>query len=272
MKPGDLETRIRELWNFDDPDASATVFQQEADHASDADEVAIWMTQVARAHGLVGRYHEAHALLDTIATDGLAAHAQARVAIERGRVLNSSGSPDAAAGYFEAAAESSRRAQLDGLTVDALHMTAIVLTQTDGPAAATTANLVALEFAESSPDPAATRWLPSLLNNLGWNRHEAGDYEPALECFERALAVRRDQDSSPTEVLIAEWAVARTLRSLDRCEEALWIQLRLATEPLGVEDGYVAEEIAACLNALGRTDEAAPWAARAAALLNPASD
>jgi tetratricopeptide (TPR) repeat protein len=145
-------------------------------------------------------------------------------------------------------------------------MTAIVLGQIKGPEAAADLTAAALGYAEASADPNASRWVPSLLNNLGWSKHDLDDFEGALDCFERALAARRAQESSPTEILIAEWSIARTLRSLDRLDEALAIQLRLATEPAGAEDGYVAEEIAACLTSLGRPNEAAPWAHRAEAL------
>ena len=54
----------------------------------------------------------------------------------------------------------------------------------------------ALELAEASEDERAQRWRASLLNNLGWARHDGGDYEAALSLFERALAER--QKRGPT--------------------------------------------------------------------------
>ncbi len=48
-----------------------------------------------------------------------------------------------------------------------------------------------MELARSSPDPVARRWVGSLANNMGWARHDAGDYDGALARFELALEERR---------------------------------------------------------------------------------
>ena len=48
----------------------------------------------------------------------------------------------------------------------------------------------AMELARSSSDPDAQRWIASLANNMGWARHDAGDYVEALELFRIALAER----------------------------------------------------------------------------------
>jgi hypothetical protein len=63
--------------------------------------------------------------------------------------------------------------------------------------------------------------------------------------------------------------VARCLRSLGRHEEALARQQRLLAEHrrAGSSDGYINEEIAENLLALGRADEARPQFAAAAQLL-----
>jgi hypothetical protein len=63
--------------------------------------------------------------------------------------------------------------------------------------------------------------------------------------------------------------VARALRSLDRVEEALSKQLMLKTEleSAGENDGFVFEEIAECLLALKRLDEARPHFSKAYELL-----
>ncbi len=91
-----------------------------------------------------------------------------------------------------------------------------------------------------------------------------GDHEQALATFQKATASRR-AEGNPALVRIAVWAEARTLRSLGRIEEALALQKELLREcdALGEQDGYVYEEIAECLTALGRTDEARPYFARA---------
>jgi hypothetical protein len=55
--------------------------------------------------------------------------------------------------------------------------------------------------------------------------------------------------------------VARTLRSLDRIEEALSRQMTLKDEfdSAGEGDGYVFEEIGECLLALDRLEQARPY-------------
>jgi tetratricopeptide (TPR) repeat protein len=64
---------------------------------------------------------------------------------------------------------------------------------------------------------------------------------------------------------IATWSVARCLRSLQRHDEALSMQRELEHEwqEAGGVDGYVFEEIAEILDALGRRPEAACYYRRA---------
>ena len=116
----------------------------------------------------------------------------------------------------------------------------------------------ALELAEASEDERAQRWRASLLNNLGWARHDGGDYEAALSLFERALferALAERQKRGPNrETRIARWCVARCLRSLGRLEEALAQQRELLAEEeaFGETAGFTWEEIGECLLALDR--------------------
>ncbi|MBZ0304515.1 MAG: tetratricopeptide repeat protein, partial [Anaerolineae bacterium] len=74
---------------------------------------------------------------------------------------------------------------------------------------------------------------------MGWTYHDQGNYEKALEMFQQALIFR---EGNPRQIQIARWCIARTLRSLNRVEEALAIQ-----RELNPEDGFVVEEIAECL-------------------------
>ena len=71
-------------------------------------------------------------------------------------------------------------------------------------------------------------------------------------------------------IRIAKWSVARTLRSLDRVEEALTIQQELLEEwqRAGESSGYVHEELGECLLELKRGAEAAPHFASAHELLS----
>ena len=113
----------------------------------------------------------------------------------------------------------------DFYAVDAIHMLAIIAE----PASALTLNLQAIQLAESSGQEKARNWLGSLYNNMGWTYHDMGEYESALKIFEKAEAFRRSK-GSVNEIRIAIWCVARTLRSLNRVEEALSKQMALNAE------------------------------------------
>jgi tetratricopeptide (TPR) repeat protein len=138
-----------------------------------------------------------------------------------------------------------------GLALDALHMQAIAAGATDGPAAARAVDEQALAEIEATEDPQVRRWLGSILNNLGWDLHDSGEPERALTGFERAVEIRAEADDHPAWV-VARWCVGRTLRTLGRYDEALALMEELAADPVGAEDDYVAEEIAANREALGR--------------------
>ena len=121
-----------------------------------------------------------------------------------------------------------------------------------------------MEAAEASEDPRAREWLGPLYNNTGWTYHDAGEYEKALELFEKGLAWRQERDNQQT-TRIAKWTVGRAKRSLGRTEDALAIQQSLLEEHEAAvtSDGFVFEEVAECLFALGRPDEARPHFGRA---------
>src|SRR3954447_18015347 len=112
-------TDPRELWNFDDPAGSEQRFRAAAETAEGTDRLVL-LTQVARALGLQERYDEGHAVLDHLAVDD--PEVDTRAALERGRLLRSSGDVDAARPHFEAAAAAARESGLEALHVDALHM------------------------------------------------------------------------------------------------------------------------------------------------------
>lgn len=272
VEAAQLEAAVRETWDFGNASASYAAMTAQADAAPPGSaERAIWQTQAARALGLQEKFDEANHLLDQInatveAIDDEPArrHARARIAIERGRAINSAGDPAAARPCFEQAlSEAQASGSLAGLEVDAMHMLAIAA---DSPEDSLRWDQQALALAESSSDAEARRWRGSLLNNLGWDHHDAGRFEDALECFERALDVRREgTDAEATH--IAAWAVARALRSLGRADEALARQRALAATREGADDGYVHEEIGECLRELGRAEEAQAAFARARALL-----
>lgn len=263
---------IASLWNFSDPAASEQRFREALageEAARDAGLRAELLTQVARAQGLQRRFDDARATLDSageIAGDR-ACRASVRLHLETGRLLNSSRSADRGEQEFTRALHAAEEINEDGLAVDAMHMLAIIAPDTD---AALRWNLKALGLAESSDQLAARKWLPSLLNNIGWTHHDAGRFEEALATFRRAQAELEANHDKPVETRIARWAVARAMRSIGRCEEALAIHQSLLEEyqKVNAPDGYVREEIGECLLALGRAEEARSHFAAAHKLLS----
>jgi tetratricopeptide (TPR) repeat protein len=259
---------IDRLWDFGDPAASEARFRALAPSLVDRPEPAAeLLTQIARAQGLQRRFEEAAATLDRVAValePGGPPRLRARYLLERGRLENSAGRPELASPRFAEAFDVAEAAGEDALAVDAAHMLGI--SEPPGPALAWT--LRALELAERSEQPAARAWRASLLNNIGWARHDAGEHEAALGCFERALALRR-ASGTEEDVRVARWCVARERRALGDACGALAEQRALAAEleAAGERDGYVLEEVGECLLALGCEDEARPWLARAHALL-----
>jgi tetratricopeptide (TPR) repeat protein len=182
-------------------------------------------------------------------------------------MANSAGREGRGRTSFLSAWELARAAGEDGLAVDAAHMLGIV----EPPDVAREWNGRAMDLARTSPDPAARRWIGSLANNMGWACHEAGDDDVAIALFTQS----RDAflaDGRVDRARVARWSIARCLRSRGDVEEALDAQQVLLAEldALGKTDGYVLQEIAECLVALGREDEAQPLFARARAALGTA--
>ncbi len=129
-----------------------------------------------------------------------------------------------------------------------------------------------IDVAESSADPSVRYWLGPLLNNLGWEHFEAGEYADALRAFERALTERERDPANPSAIEIARYAVAKTLRALGRSREAAPLLERSVAwaESEDGPDGWFHEELAEAYADLGRTAEAADQARKALALLSEA--
>jgi tetratricopeptide (TPR) repeat protein len=265
----EIAAGIDDRWDFDDPAATEQAFRSWLDEpatTADAELHGQLLTQVARTMSLQRRFEEAHALLDeveTLAEDRLLL--TVRYLLERGRTLNSSGRADEARPLFIEAWERASGVGADFYAIDAAHMIAIV----ESPDNALAWNRRALDTARVSADERARNWEGSLSNNLGWTCHGSGEFDVALQHFERALAARKRQGRTG-EIRVARWSIGRCLRSLTQLDEALNIQLALLAEHEagGTTDGYVHEEIAECLDALGRPDAARPHFGRAHELLS----
>ncbi|MFZ2013160.1 MAG: tetratricopeptide repeat protein [Nocardioides sp.] len=228
----------RPLWDFDDPASSGERFLDAAEQGGEPERTS-WLTQYARTLGLLEQYDAALRVLDGLRSED--PEAATYLALERGRVLRSSGHPDEARPLFEQAAATASAAGLDALQVDALHMEALVASPEDQPAI----HEQALAVARASSDQRARDWDASLLNNVGMTYADAGDFTSALATFEEALAAR-ERIGDPATIRVAHWMVAWSLRNLGRREEALEIQRSLQEElaSIGEHDQYVDEELA----------------------------
>ena len=169
------------LWDFDDPAGSEQRFLAllpRARHERDGAFLGEVLTQLARAQGLQRRFGEADRTLDEAASALRPDDERGRVRLllERGRVANSAGRAGRGAAQFADAWERARAEGEDALAVDAAHMLGIV----EPPESAREWNERAMQLARTSPDPRARRWVGSLASNMGWARHEAGDYDQAL--------------------------------------------------------------------------------------------
>lgn len=268
------------LWDYDQPAKTEVAFRVLLPQAQASGNPSYYielLTQVARTQGLQRDFAASHQTLDqaqALLTDDLS-RARIRYLLERGRTFNSSGKPEEAQPLFLAAWEQGQASREDFHAIDAAHMLAIV-----APAAEKLDwNLKALALVEQTGDTRAHKWGGSLYNNIGWSYHEQGQYQEALESFQKALAWRQTEARERAEqqtqedtrlILIAQWCIARALRSLGQLDEALHRQqaLQEAWQPLGGDDGYGEEEIGECLLALGRAAEARPYFAQAYAKLS----
>ena len=262
---------IRDLWDFSDIPKSETTFREWLAKTSENIPYHLELkTQLARTFSLRNQFDKVHAILDTVEPHiAVAPIVEVRYLLERGRSYNSAQQPETAIPLFERAWNIGRDAKLDGLAVDAAHMLAIALSDTTAQIAW---HQKSLDLIESSEQEDAKRWAGSVYNNLGWTYHDEGEYEKALDIFQKALKWR-EQRGNASSIRIAKYTVARTLRSLERYEAALEMQqaLRIEFEAAGEDDGFVYEEIGECLLALNRPDDAKSYFAKAYALLKDIS-
>lgn len=259
--------RLRPLWDFDDLDLSERRLAEQLGRELDDAGRAEVLTQLARVEGLRGAFDRCADLLDEAAQVGAGrAVVDVRVALERGRMLRSSGDTTAAYPVFASAFERAAAAGEHYLAGDAAHMAALAAPDDEGFRAWTTRGV---ELGER--EPAAAYWRGPLLNNLGWLLSERGAHEEALSVFECALAVREEDESQEYAIEVARYAVAVALRALGRPAEAAARAERAVAWSLrtGRNDPYFHEELAEDYAALGRAQDAADHARQALELFGP---
>jgi tetratricopeptide (TPR) repeat protein len=258
---------LRDLWDFDDLDSTEGRFRELLEAETGGESRAEILTQLARVQGLRGDFDQGERLIEEAQelADARGA-ARVRIDLERGRLRRSNGDPEAALPLFESAFHMAVEASELVLAADAAHMAALAAPNRDAMLSWT---LAGIDLAESSTDPSVRYWLGPLLNNLGWEHYESGEYEPALAAFWRALDARERDSANRAAIEIARYAVAKTLRALGRPDEAapLLEQAVAWAESEGKPDGWFHEELAQAYADLGRAAEAAEHARRALALL-----
>ena len=257
---------IDSFWEYTNPAVSEERFRTLLTSAH-GDQRLELLTQIARTYGLRQRFSEAHAVLNQVQEQltGAGPRPRIRYLLERGRTFNTGGDKEKARVLFVEAWEQAQTTDQEDLAVDAAHMVAITYA---GTLDAIAWNQRGLVLARPSQSPKARALIPAMLNNSAWDLHEMGRFSDALALFEEAQAewVARGK---PEQIQVATWAVARCLRSLGRYDEALTIQRALEADhtAAGSADGYVFEEIAENLAALGKLAEAKPYFGKAVAEL-----
>lgn len=253
---------IDSLWNYSDNAGSEARFRAALPAAEASGNIAYCaelLTQLARAIGRQGRFGEANESLDraeAMITKEMP-RARVRLLLERGRVFNSSGEPTKALPLFRDAFELARSSGEHRLAVDAIHMVAIA--QPD-PRARVEWNLRGIALAVEVNQQG---WLRALYNNLGEAYLATGELENALATFRKLVAIDVDKGREPD--VFTQKDIAKVLRLLGRFDEALALLRPIESSLAGKNEtnGYIDEELAECLHAIGKTDDAKTYFLRA---------
>ena len=263
-----MPDRLRPLWDFADLDGSERRFREALDGEPSPAGRAEILTQLARVEGLRGDFEAGERLVaEAVSVAAGELVPRVRIDLERGRLHRSSGDRESAFPLFESAYALALEADEGFLAGDAAHMAALAAPDRDGHLKWTECGIA---LAESSED--AGYWLGPLLNNLGWEHYEAGEYGEALSAFSRALAAREDDPKNPDPIALARYAVGKALRALGRSDEAVTLleQAVAWAESEDAPDGWYHEELALEYDALGRAHDAREQARLAIPLLEQA--
>ena len=264
---------IDSLWDYNDPERTEKKFREilpRAESLEDRDYYIQLLTQIARTHSLRQQFDDAHTILDRVGNllaENTDLHTVwVRYYLERGRTFNSAYEKDKAIVLFKQAFDLALEKGLDFYAIDAAHMMAIA----EDPDEAFKWSEMAINMTENTSDEKAKKWAGPLYNNTGWTYHDKGDYGKAMSYFEKCLQWHAERKTGQGQ-RIAEWTVARCLRSLGKTSDALDKQMALLKdiEDNNYEnDGYVFEEIGECNLELGNEDIASEYFARAYEILS----
>jgi tetratricopeptide (TPR) repeat protein len=247
------EDRLRPLLDVTDLDATEKRLRDAlGGETTDAGRAEV-VSQLARVELWRGRLEAAHSLLDQ--AQGLAGNdgaANARILLERGRVLRRSDSDAVALRLLEQAFEAALAAGQHFMAGDAAHACALA-----GDRVAWTDR--GLEVADRYE--AAAYWRGTLLINLGEWQWERGAFEDSLSTFRAALEAREQETRNPFLTEHARHGLARTLRSLGRSSEAVpllerAVQWAEQNSLGGPEADELFDELAAAYDDVGRNADA----------------
>jgi tetratricopeptide (TPR) repeat protein len=221
------------------------------------------LTQVARAESLQGKLREADRTLleaEKLLPAAKSLAPKLRVLLERGRALVVAKSPaQARERFMEVLRLATEEADLPFL-IDAADMMARIET----PKKRHEWTNKALEAAERTTITRARNWRGVLYVRLGWHFLELLQLQKAMDAFGQAESAFKEQGLA-VHVVLARSYGGRVLRLMNKIPEALELQKGLLTEldRLRLSDALINEEIAECLQALKKTDEAERYFAKA---------
>ncbi len=257
------------MWNYGDPAETEQRFRAilpRAEVSHDVEYLAQLLTQIARCEGLQGKFQASHSTLDTVeklmSLNNLRL-AKVRYLLERGRAFNSSGKPEAAKPLFLSAYELADHLGEARYAIDAVHMVAIA---EPDPKDQVEWNLKGIAMCEA--DPTQKGWLHALLNNIGESYLAIKDYSRAYQSFHRLAQLQKESQGKADKYTVKDEAKALRLggdaeKSLELIEPIL---KSLLDE--GQDDGYIRQEYAEALYAVGRVNEAKPHFSKAFELLS----
>ena len=244
------------LWNFGNPSETEKKFREllpMAESSHNLSYLAQLLTQIARALGLQGKFEDAHALLNKVKTmlSPDLKLAKVRYLLERGRVFNSSNHRDQALPLFTEASEFAQSIGEINLAIDAMHMVAIAMKD---PKDQVEWNLKGIEM--TMKNEKSRGWLNAFYNNIGESYLVLKDFENARNYFHKLAELQREKKGEANMYTLKDEARATRLsgKAVEALEIIEPILRKLESEHL--DDGWIREEMAENLEALGNPEEA----------------
>ncbi|HYM21038.1 MAG TPA: hypothetical protein VEW28_08555 [Candidatus Kapabacteria bacterium] len=256
------------LWNYGKPAETREKFLEilpRAETSNDTNYLAQLLTQIARTYSLENRFTDAHSILDR-AEKMLTADlrlTRVRYLLERGRSFNSAGEVSRSLPLFKEAHHLAVEIGEMRYAIDAIHMIAIA--ESD-PKKQVEWNLKGITMTE--PDEKLHGWLWALYNNIGESYLKLHDYDNACKYFHLLSEYQIKKNGEADMFTLKD--EAKSLRFAGHPERSLAI-IQQVFEKLSAEkkdDGYIRQELAEALFALGKIDEAKPHFIKASELLS----